>query len=267
MFGPEFEIHGLAPSGFSFNYVTCSGAEAPAPRQYDHNDDSWSGEVLILVATALTAPGSAVFEVWEDDSGPCTASGGVIPDMDGPTIQQLSILAGTVIGVLAVPPGTWKIVSAALSTPAVWNVLAAIHQDDFVGRLNVPTHCWPAQFGPRTFSIDNEDGGVEGNASIDFRFAVQRDPICPPSPSILGPGLVQEGSQGSWQAAVTSGVAPFTYAWYRDGAPVGSGTSYTTQVTESFNLRLDVTDSLQRTGSYDLDVQMNTCPPPQITCE
>lgn len=84
---------------------------------------------------------------------------------------------------------------------------------------------------------------------------------------IVGPPLVPSYTSQTWTANVTGGKAPFTYGWYRDGALVSTSTSYTGNTGgNDFQLQLNVADALGGTSSDVLDVMINYCPPPQITC-
>jgi hypothetical protein len=48
----------------------------------------------------------------------------------------------------------------------------------------------------------------------------------------------------SWQASAGGGVAPYSYAWYRDGVLVGSNATYTANAGISdFELRAEITDA------------------------
>ena len=85
--------------------------------------------------------------------------------------------------------------------------------------------------------------------------------------SISGPSLVPENVTQQWQSAVSGGKAPYTYSWHRDGAFVGSSTSYTGNTGwSSFELQLMVTDALGGVSVSSKQVQVTSCPPPQITC-
>jgi hypothetical protein len=84
---------------------------------------------------------------------------------------------------------------------------------------------------------------------------------------ISGPTLVPENVNQTWTAVVSGGKAPFTFSWYRDGAPVSTSSSYTGNTGSSgFQLQLNVSDALGGFSSKVKDIQVTSCPPPQITC-
>ena len=66
---------------------------------------------------------------------------------------------------------------------------------------------------------------------------------------ISGPSFVTNGQQGTWTANASGGTTPYTYHWYRNDygstpywQQAGTGSSYTTTVTSSFDLKVTVTD-------------------------
>jgi hypothetical protein len=60
---------------------------------------------------------------------------------------------------------------------------------------------------------------------------------------LTGENIPQPNTSHTWHAPVTGGYPGFTYQWYRDGNPVGNGSSYTGTVgTSDTNLRVEVTD-------------------------
>ncbi len=62
--------------------------------------------------------------------------------------------------------------------------------------------------------------------------------------SISGPTLVYADQSQTWNSVVTGGVTPYTYQWYKDGAPVGTGASLAMNSGwTNFSLQLDVTDA------------------------
>jgi hypothetical protein len=85
--------------------------------------------------------------------------------------------------------------------------------------------------------------------------------------SISGPPIVPENVTQMWTAVVSGGKAPFTYSWHRDGAFVGSASSYTGNTGwSSFELQLMVSDALGGSSVSSKQVQVSSCPPPEITC-
>lgn len=79
--------------------------------------------------------------------------------------------------------------------------------------------------------------------------------------NISGPGLLSLGSSATYSAKVTSGLAPFTYAWYRDWELVSTSISYTADfdVEGEVHLRLDVTDARGEVDSSSRTVTVNPC--------
>jgi hypothetical protein len=63
------------------------------------------------------------------------------------------------------------------------------------------------------------------------------------STKIAGDPIPAPGSTSTWNAPTTGGYPGYMYQWYRDGTPVGNGSSYTgTAGSTDFNLRVEVTD-------------------------
>ncbi|HEX7184381.1 MAG TPA: hypothetical protein VF756_21320 [Thermoanaerobaculia bacterium] len=86
--------------------------------------------------------------------------------------------------------------------------------------------------------------------------------ICPNPPSVTINGVTSTSISGTtcqtitWTSTVTNGVPSYSYAWYRDGSYVGSGSSHSatfcgsnTNWTQYVNLSLYVTDSIGQQGS------------------
>lgn len=74
--------------------------------------------------------------------------------------------------------------------------------------------------------------------------------VIPPAPHIFaadisGPDVLNTGSQGTWNAVVSYGTAPYTYQW--SGIASGSESSVTTQLYSDGDLYLDVWDA---TGAH-----------------
>lgn len=69
-------------------------------------------------------------------------------------------------------------------------------------------------------------------------------PVTPPAPfsvRISGPSQPEFGTAAYFAAQVTSGVAPFTFSWTRDGAYVGGGSTYMVDDVGTFPFSLQVT--------------------------
>ncbi|MGH7926191.1 MAG: hypothetical protein ACREQV_00145, partial [Candidatus Binatia bacterium] len=63
------------------------------------------------------------------------------------------------------------------------------------------------------------------------------------SASLSGPEIPQGNTTRTWYAPASGGTTPYTYQWYRNGAPVAGGSSYTSSTgSNDFDLRVEVTD-------------------------
>jgi hypothetical protein len=61
--------------------------------------------------------------------------------------------------------------------------------------------------------------------------------------SLVGEEIPQPNTTHTWTAPVSGGYPGFSYQWYRNGSPVGTGSSYTASAGGApFNLRVEVTD-------------------------
>ncbi len=88
-----------------------------------------------------------------------------------------------------------------------------------------------------------------------------------PVPVISGPSYIYSFSgctSWTWTASATGGTPPYTYSWTWGGSVVSTATSYTRSVcavgvaSDTFStLGLGVTDSLGRTGSTSLSVEVD----------
>lgn len=67
---------------------------------------------------------------------------------------------------------------------------------------------------------------------------------------ITGNSEVPPNEDCTWWADPWGGVSPYSYAWYRNGVPVGSSVNLTINTgTSDFTLKLDVEDHIGNTGS------------------
>jgi hypothetical protein len=74
---------------------------------------------------------------------------------------------------------------------------------------------------------------------------------------VTGNSVPLSNTPTTWQASSPSAGRPHTYTWYRDGAALGSGDSYTADSGPTdFGLRVDMTDTYGRTAStlFPVDV-------------
>lgn len=84
---------------------------------------------------------------------------------------------------------------------------------------------------------------------------------------ISGPPIVPANVNQTWNAIISGGKAPFTYAWYRNGVLVSTSSSFTGNTGWSnFQLQLNVSDALGGSDSDAMEVQVSLCPPPEISC-
>jgi hypothetical protein len=76
--------------------------------------------------------------------------------------------------------------------------------------------------------------------------------------SLNGPDLPVSNTSATWTASGSGGTPPYSYQWYRDDLPVGSGPSYTVNVgTGDFGLRVEVTDQVWSTNAQVLVVDVD----------
>ncbi|HYG61461.1 MAG TPA: PKD domain-containing protein [Thermoanaerobaculia bacterium] len=112
-------------------------------------------------------------------------------------------------------------------------------------------------------------------SSITLSFSASNS-VCPvenPAVTISGTTWESFSSYGcrskTWTTAVSGGTAPYTYQWYLDGTPVGTGSSYSRSVCSyddpGYTLSVTVTDSGSRTGSDTHSVSVSYFEPPP-TC-
>ncbi|HEV2735482.1 MAG TPA: S8 family serine peptidase [Longimicrobiaceae bacterium] len=75
----------------------------------------------------------------------------------------------------------------------------------------------------------------------------------PLSVYISGPTNVEPYTYGTWSASSTGGTAPYSYTWYRDGAVVGTGATYTGYVEDGgMQLQVNATDAAGGTATRSL---------------
>lgn len=232
---PEFELHAFVqqPSG-AYVDVTCSGGSQNDPFRYDHNDQVWSGDVLVITEQTL-GEAEVEFQMWEDDTDACTSSAGRPPKTDDATIWGLGGWASLVYAIVF-ESGLAQVTAGLLIVPATLDLVSSLHKDDLVGILELPGGCFDEQQGPEKFVIRSEENGpLAGNAYLDFRMGDERTPACssgsvpPPSwtVSIAGPLSISDEATCTWAASVSGGTSPYSYGWYRDGVQVSTMDYYT----------------------------------------
>lgn len=75
-----------------------------------------------------------------------------------------------------------------------------------------------------------------------------------PIAAISGPSTVGANQNNTWTANVTSGIAPYTYKWYKDGSQIGTAQSMTTMGTYNFVIKLEVTDAYGQVSSVTKNI-------------
>lgn len=96
-----------------------------------------------------------------------------------------------------------------------------------------------------------------GKLNIARALGVVITPIS--SVTIGGPSKVKPNTTCMWWANVTGGTAPFTYAWYRNGYPVGEGSYvYVSTGATNFTLALTVQDRYEQTGSASKSITVKS---------
>lgn len=92
-------------------------------------------------------------------------------------------------------------------------------------------------FASNQIGIEPRPGDPYGRVTLTY----ERSDI---RAAVKGPIIPTSNEIGTWSANVSGGYTPYTYRWYRDGAYVGSGSSYSTSAgTRDFVLRMEVTDA------------------------
>jgi hypothetical protein len=92
---------------------------------------------------------------------------------------------------------------------------------------------------------------VDAYAAITYRR--------PLSASISGPSYLGAYEYGTWSAVAMNGTAPYSYAWYRDGAYVGSDATYSDySYGYDFQLQVVVTDATGAAATGSLYVSAYT---------
>ncbi len=110
--------------------------------------------------------------------------------------------------------------------------------------------------------------GIDADGTVSNDQDANPDPIGVKADSdvsvfIDGPTFVTNGHQGEWTAEVSGGFPPYSYKWFRSNTDptwwqqVGTGSSYSETVTESFDLKVEVTDESNTTVSDEHSVSTN----------
>jgi hypothetical protein len=136
----------------------------------------------------------------------------------------------------------------------------------FIGDLGSPGVAfvqaeYKAATGTQTFS--DYDVGIfraynldrTKNASGQTKITYQQSSL---QTHLTGPVIPAASTTQTWVAPTSGGVPAYQYHWYRNGSPVGSGSTYTASTgSVPFNLQVDVTDQTWSTRSAVLRVDVN----------
>ncbi|WP_139240135.1 hypothetical protein [Fodinibius roseus] len=107
-------------------------------------------------------------------------------------------------------------------------------------------------------AADDAAFGGNHNNLIQNTFAARGvGSFVPLAVSMTGPGIIETGEQGTWNASVSNGNSPYNYTWHRRkprSGPyqqVGTGSSYSGSGNgdQDFELKVVVTDSDTRSGT------------------
>lgn len=263
---PEFELHSFVQnSAGTFVDLQCAGAERSGALEYDQNDQIWTGRVLGILESAIDGD-SVQFQVWEDDTGPCTDTGGRPPKTDATTKSQIANYAARFIGVII--QGN-KVLKAAQGAALAIDLSTVSQKDDFVGFIGLegPSQgCWNST-GPSSFHITDASGGSEGTAALDWTFG-ERDPVCQtaePLPygsvRIWGPTQVRPNSLCYYYSTVTEGTSPYSYQWFNNSSPIGTSSDINYGYYSDYDLILVVHDANERAGLETLHITVSESAP------
>jgi len=79
---------------------------------------------------------------------------------------------------------------------------------------------------------------------------------------VVGPGTVYEGVEQEWGLAIYGGQSPFSYEWFVDGIPAGTGAALIyTPGSSSFSISVGVTDYLNQWTTAGKNVTVIQCDP------
>jgi len=271
---PEFEVH-LFQTDVDMDYLdqVCAG-QAQDNINYRWNTEEtqdWTGDVALATEGRLLLSPNNQFQMWEDDTDACTTTTGRPPKANAFTRSEMANMASALLRTAATQGGD---VIAFIQT--LLNIIPVAYTwfddgDDDVGIFELPGQCWPTAPGPVKFNIRSVRSGhpINGWVILDFRGISQsREPWCGPSVFIDGPSALSPGEEGTWNANPVNGFPPYTYQWYLNDSPAGTGQTFSTSAGgESFEVSVTVTDRDGKQASDAMPVYVMSCPPPEIICE
>ncbi len=272
---PEFEVH-VFQTDADDEYIDqlCAGEQQVPPYEWnDAETQEWTGEVQLATESRLAASPKTQFQMWEDDSDPCTPTGGRPPHTSSLKVSDYAAYESSLLAIASSGNAVALITSIVASIPVIYHFITAGAEDDEVGVLAVPATCWPGTNGvatnPVPVWIRSAASGhpITGSVLLDYRMSAPREPICPVSVVAGGASFTYEGSAYTWTANVSNGYPPYTYQWYRDGVPVETSQSRTETVFQpDFDLQVLVTDGHGDKAFSPRRVNVSNCTPPQKTC-
>lgn len=242
---PEFEVHTFIEHADAILYDDiCSGDGRPTYYDFDMNNLSWSGSVMLVTHEMLGDEADWQFQWWEDDNTSC-ASGGRPPKTTSSVISALTSWGSSMV-TLYKASGISYITAGLKAIGDAYDLVEALNHDDYVGIFDGPSQgCYNAS-GPTGYYIKSSSGSTAGGAAVDFTFG-EKDPACPLSVSIDGPTTAYACTEGdpdpvsTWIADVFSGTGTITYEWREDGVlNSGSNSTYQLQTTTGGQHRLDL---------------------------
>lgn len=130
----------------------------------------------------------------------------------------------------------------------------------FFGTIAEPSDEYIAATGRKTF--DDYDVGIFRAWSQDSRKSAYGETKLTYQESSLatkltGTMIPSPSTTHTWDAPTSGGTPGYMYQWYRDGNPVGNGSSYTGDAgTTDFDLRVEVTDQTWSTKAAVLAVDV-----------
>lgn len=278
---PEFEVLTISRLANSMDQRTeaCAGEHSVGDFVYDQNDDSWSGQVLVLRSDKLADLNQRgvpfALSVFEDDYQSCDLW---IDATQWSNIKQgLGLAGGVLYFGLAwsdCPSGDPNCqgvqVYVAVFGALLLDWARSLNEDDYVGTL-LPACQTGHSFSDANHAIIGENNELRGRAQIintaDTTQA-QRG-YCPPPPmsvSLDGPGTGQAFESVTMTATASHYSGPLTYNWTTNGSPAcGNQSTCTGQLGDEgsyTSFAVTVTDSIPQTAGNSTNVfaEFSGCP-------